>query len=80
MISSQRAICFLKNYENGNQRAVNVLLSYQKREIIEHNRKRLIPIITTILFCARNNLPLRGYRESGSLKFDNVHEDCSSGN
>jgi len=37
MISSQRAKDFLKNYENGDQTAVNVLLSNQKREIIEHN-------------------------------------------
>lgn len=80
MISSQRANDFIKNYENGDQTAVNVLLSNQKREIIEHNRKRLIPIIKTILFCARNNLPLRGHGESGSLKFDNVREDCLSGN
>ncbi|XP_060881979.1 uncharacterized protein LOC132953621 [Metopolophium dirhodum] len=79
-MTNQRAKDFLKNYENGDQTAVNVLLSNQKREIIEHYCKRLIPIIKTILFCARNNLPLRGHRESGSLKFDNVREDCLSGN
>jgi len=45
MISSRRGKDFLKNYENGDQTALNVLLSNQKREIIEHNRKRLIPII-----------------------------------
>jgi hypothetical protein len=50
MISSQRAKDFLTNYENGDETAINVLLSNQKREIIEHNRKRLIPIIKTILF------------------------------
>ena len=41
MISSQRAKDFLKNYENGDHTSVNVLLSNQKIEIIEHNRKRL---------------------------------------
>lgn len=34
MISSQRAKDFLTNYENGDQTAVNVLLSNQKIEII----------------------------------------------
>lgn len=41
MTTSQRAKDFLTNYENGDQTAVNVLPSNQKREIIEHNRKRL---------------------------------------
>ncbi|KAF0745937.1 zinc finger MYM-type protein 1-like [Aphis craccivora] len=31
-------------------------------------KKILIPIIKSILFCAQNNLPLRGHRESGTLK------------
>lgn len=42
--------------------SVNVLL-----KTIEYNRKRLLPIVKTILFCARNNIPLRGHPEMGSM-------------
>ncbi|KAL4132403.1 hypothetical protein QTP88_009557 [Uroleucon formosanum] len=37
-----------------------------KRKIIE-NRKNLIPIIETIIFCGRQNLSLRGHRDTGPL-------------
>lgn len=76
MISSERARNFLTNYESGEQRVVNVLLNNQTKKIIEQNRERLIPIIKTIFFCARNKLPLRGHQETGSLKLDSVREDC----
>lgn len=33
----------------------------KKSKTIEGNRKRLRPIIKTIVLCARNNLPLRWY-------------------
>jgi hypothetical protein len=35
---------------------------------IEENRQRLIPIISTILLCGRQNIPLRGHRDSGSVE------------
>lgn len=68
------------NYESEDQRAVNVLLNNQTMKMIKQNRKRLIPIIKTILFYTHNNLPLCGHQESGSLKLDNVREDCLLGN
>ena len=67
LLSAQRANNFLINYESGGSKAVDVLIDKHKQQVIESNRKRIVPIIKTILFCARNNLPLRGHRESGLL-------------
>jgi len=54
MISSQRA----KNYENGDQTAVNVLLNYQKREIIEHNKPFLFGCISMNLKIVINKIDI----------------------
>lgn len=35
-------------------------------------RKRLIPIIKTIIFCGHNNLSLRGHRDDGILDIDSA--------
>ena len=37
------------------------------------NRKRLVPIVKTVLFCARSNIPLRGHRDDGLLTTSTVH-------
>lgn len=79
LLSAQRANDFLHNYETGNEKAVNVLLDNRNRQVIEYNRKRLIPIVKTIIFCAQNNLALRGHREIGSMKDNETREKCLSG-
>lgn len=38
-----------------------------KLDIIEANKKRLRPIVKSIIFCAHNNIPLRGHRDDGEL-------------
>lgn len=35
---------------------------------VESNKKKLQPIVKTILFCGRQNIPLRGHRESSDSK------------
>ncbi|KAL4153397.1 hypothetical protein QTP88_001230 [Uroleucon formosanum] len=45
-----------------------------KRKIIE-NRKNLIPIIETIIFCGRLNLSLRGHRDSGLFNLTEPYEN-----
>jgi hypothetical protein len=37
---------------------------------IKENRKRLIPIIECVILCGHEELPLRGYRDSGSIIVD----------
>lgn len=79
LLAAQRANDFLHNYETGNEKAVNVLLDSRNKQVIEYNRKRLIPIVKTIIFCAQNNLALRGHREIGSMKDNDTREKCLSG-
>jgi len=78
-LSTQRANDFLINFENTNNKSVNVLLDKHKQQTIEYNRKRLMPIVKTILFCARHNIPLRGHREMGSMASGNVRDFCLNG-
>lgn len=40
-------------------------------EKIKENRSRLIPIVETISFVGRQNIPLRGHRDDGQLDVDN---------
>lgn len=56
-----------------------MLLDKYKQQTIEYNRKRLMPIVKTILFCARHNIPIRGHREMGSMASDDVRDVCLNG-
>lgn len=38
-----------------------------QKALIEENKKKLIPIIKTIMFCGIQNIPLRGHRDDGKL-------------
>lgn len=79
LLAGQRVKDFLSNYNDGGKKDIDILLNNRMNQVIEYNQKRLIPIIKTVLFCAQNNLPLRGHRESGSLKFDDIKKECLSG-
>jgi hypothetical protein len=46
---------------------VRNLLSTARNEAVECNRRRLASIVETILFYGRQNLPLRGHRDSGPI-------------
>lgn len=46
---------------------------------IENNRKRLVPIIQTVIFCSRNNLPLRVHRNSGAMLTESGRSDTLCG-
>lgn len=59
LLSAQRANYFLVKFNNSNSVSVDVMLNKHIGKTIENNRKRLVPIVKTILFCARHNLPLR---------------------
>ncbi|XP_049772305.1 zinc finger MYM-type protein 1-like [Schistocerca cancellata] len=49
------------------KKSIAVVLDTKKSSVIEENRKRLRPIIKTIVLCARNNLPLRGHHDHGLI-------------
>ncbi|XP_054706649.1 52 kDa repressor of the inhibitor of the protein kinase-like [Uloborus diversus] len=59
---------------------VGLLIDARKASIIEQNLKRLKPIVKTVLFCAHNNLPLRGHRDDGNLNSREEQENALRGN
>jgi len=79
LLSAQRANDFLVNFNNSNSVSVDVMLNKHIEKTIENNRKRLVPIVKTILFCAKHNLPLHGHREQGNLSSDKVRQACLNG-
>lgn len=63
----------------GPSKKVSLMLDKQKADTSEQNRKRLSPIVKTIVFCAQNNLPLRGHRDDGALSSVAEQDDASRG-
>ncbi|KAF2901936.1 hypothetical protein ILUMI_04249 [Ignelater luminosus] len=57
---------FKSSYENP-EKAVNILIETEKLKMIKSNRERLIPIVKTTILCGRENIPLRGHRDDGTL-------------
>ncbi|KAK9712528.1 hypothetical protein QE152_g24867 [Popillia japonica] len=51
----------------GQQKDVHLLLQKRSNEEMQRNRKVLTTIIETIVFCGRQELALRGHRDSGKL-------------
>jgi len=77
--SVQRGLQFLKIMESGKKESVSVLLDKKTEAIIESNKRRLRPIIKTVIFCARNNLALRGHRDDGLINCESYQEQVLSG-
>lgn len=57
---------FLLNYSKPHLDISNQLCSQRMEQVVE-NRKRLHPIIETVLLCGRQNISLRGHRDDGKL-------------
>lgn len=51
-------------------KAIDLIINRKRKEQIENNRRLLVPIIETVLFCGRNMLPLRGHRDDGPLNLN----------
>jgi len=56
----------LSRYEQPEKEVINMIDSERKRQILE-NRERIRPIIETIIFLVRQNIPLRGHIDDGDL-------------
>lgn len=72
LLATEKNSAFIKSYSTGAGRSLEVILNNKVSSIIEGNRKRLVPIIKTIIFCGHNNLPLRGHRDDGTLNIDSA--------
>ncbi|KAL4119053.1 hypothetical protein QTP88_011925 [Uroleucon formosanum] len=60
---------FLPAYHNPQKVIINQINTQRSIQVNE-NRKRLVPIIETIIFCGRQNLALKGHRDDGFLDDD----------
>ncbi|CAH1153707.1 unnamed protein product [Phaedon cochleariae] len=61
-----RATDFIKTYRSRDKQICNLINSERLRQV-EENRKRLKPIVETIIFMGRQNIALRGHRDDGNL-------------
>ncbi len=57
---------FIKHYGGKAEDIRNQINNARKQQVIE-NRNKLVPIIETIIFCARQEIALRGHRDYGPL-------------
>ena len=69
----EAGIHFLKNYNEPATNIVNRLNTQRLQQVLE-NRQRLTPIVETVIFLGRQNIPFRGHRDDGNL-FDIDDED-----
>ena len=67
---------FLETCRNEGKQIVNQL-NASHMEQVKENRKRLIPIIESIMFLGRQNISLRGHRDDGPIEFS--HDIDSDG-
>lgn len=70
---------FLAVFENKSENVINQLDNGRRQQILE-NRKKILPIIKTVIFCGRQEIALRGHNDSGSLKGDNCSLEKNEGN
>lgn len=59
-------INFIKVYENPETDIRNALDQERQRQVLD-NKLRLAPIIKSVIFLGRQNIPFRGHRDRGSL-------------
>ena len=60
------ALCVLANFVNTfsrRQDAINIQLIQNRKEAVRKNRESLKPIVETVIFLGRQNLPFRGHRD-----------------
>lgn len=57
---------FLENYRNPDSDIQNRLDKRRLAEITQ-NRQRLTPIVETVMFLGKQNIPFRGHRDDGDL-------------
>lgn len=55
------------NVEAGNQPSVELLQNTAMQQQILQNRKSILPIIETVIFCGRQGIALRAHRDHGDL-------------
>lgn len=70
LLSAEKSSTFIDNYSSS--KSVKTILNKKSMAIINKNKKRLVPIVKSIIFCGHNNLPLRGHRDDGQLEINSA--------
>lgn len=65
---------FLKVQQNINE-DISVKLDSSRKKQIMKNRECLTPIIEAIIFCGRQNIAIKGHRDSGKLMVDQTDDE-----
>ena len=68
-MASQRARLF-KVAMTESTRDIGHIMAGVNEQVKKSNREKLASVVKTILFLGRNNLPLRGHRDTGDLLVD----------
>ena len=55
---------------SGKQDSIEIQLNQQQNQTIVENRRKITPIIETIILCGLQSIPLRRHRNSGPLTFE----------
>ena len=72
---------FKKIHLTGAAAPVNVAMNDPILKIIDSNRRRLMPIIDTVLLCAKSGLSFRGQSDAtGPLNSNQIIQPCVNGN
>lgn len=66
---------FMITFKNPQKEVINLINTERKKQV-EENRNRLKPIVESIIFLGRQNIPLRGHRDHGNF-FENDLEKNS---
>jgi len=66
---------FMTTYNNPKKEVINFINTERKKQV-EENRNRLKPIVESIIFLGRQNIPFRGHRDHGNF-FENDLEKNS---
>ena len=53
----------LKKQRHGEVYSITTVIDRKKAERIEQNRNKILPVIKTVIFCAKQNIPMRGHRD-----------------
>lgn len=65
---------FLRTYKNPEKEISNQVFSH-RLQLVEENRKKLVPIVESIIFLGRQNVPLRGHRDNGQFLFEETNNN-----
>ena len=64
----------------GQQESIAIQLDHQRKQQILNNRRKIAPIVETIILCGRQGIPFRGHRDSGPHNLEREENNENEGN